>query len=339
MTAAMSVPAPSISVILPVRNGAAFVEDAVRSILRQSEPRFELLIVDDGSTDDTPVRLRRLAQEDDRIRLSTATGQGLSRICNATARTATGAYLARMDADDVATPDRFALELAWLESHPECVAVGGQAIRIDPEGWPVDDWQTPLTHEAIDALHLRGFGGGVIHPAAMIRRTAFEQVGGYDESLDAAQDFDLWLKLAEVGRLANLPDVVLHYRLHTGSVTCSRRLRQTRCIQSAHTAALRRRGLPAAPGTTVSVRTELTPTRARRQWVQFALRAGHRATALKHARQLWRETRPDPISLALLMVSALAQRWSPTVEGPVVASDGGALPRSVLPVHASAAKP
>jgi hypothetical protein len=245
-----------------------------------------------------------------------------------------------MDADDVATPDRFALQLAWLESHPECVAVGGQAMRIDPEGWPIDDWHTPLTHEAIDALHLRGFGGGVIHPAVMFRRTAFERVGGYDESLDAAQDFDLWLKLAEVGRLANLPDVVLHYRLHAGSVTCSRRLRQARCIEFAHAAALRRRGLPVAPGGTVSVRKELTPTRARRQWVRFALRAGHRATALKHARQLWLETRPDPISLALLMVAVLAQRWSPTAEGPVVIPSGGvALPRPVLPVPASGVKP
>jgi glycosyltransferase involved in cell wall biosynthesis len=325
----MTAPGPLISVLLPVRNGAAFLEQAVRSILDQTERRFELLVVDDGSTDATPDLITRLAAGDDRIRPSRACGEGLSRLCNAAARTATGRFLARMDADDVATPDRFARQLAWLEAHPECVAVGGQAVRIDPDGWPIDDWRVPLEHAAIDGLHLRGFGGGLIHPCAMIRREAFDRVGGYDESLDAAQDFDLWLKLAEVGRLANLPEVLLYYRLHANSVTCSRRLRQVRCIQSAHAAALRRRGLAGThPPEEWNALEELTPHRARRQWVRFALRAGRHATALKHARQLWADTRPNLWSFALLGLARLAHGWSPGPAGPIippVGADGSSL--------------
>ncbi|RME92866.1 MAG: glycosyltransferase [Verrucomicrobia bacterium] len=312
----MSGERPRISVLMPVRNGGAFVEEAVASIRGQTERRWELLIMDDGSTDDTAGRLARLAAADGRIRVEHGENLGLSRACNQLARSARGDYLARMDADDVAAPERFARQLAWMEAHPETVALGGQAVRIDPEGWPIDRWRAPLRHEEIERQHLRGFGGGIIHPTAFIRREVFEQVGGYDEDFEASQDYDLWLRLAEVGRLANLPEVVLFYRLHASSITCSRRLVQARCIREAHARAVRRRGLNPPPACELQVRSELTPRRARMQWVKFALRSGHHATAWKHARALWAEKR-DGLTLALLAVSWLACRWAPGPAGPV----------------------
>lgn len=312
---------PLISVLMPVRNALAFVEEAVGSIRAQNQPRWELLIWDDGSTDGTAECLARLAAADPRLRLHGGEAIGLSRACNQLARLARGRYLARMDADDVATPARLARQLAWLEAHPETVALGGQAVRVDPDGWPIDRWQTPLKHEEIERQHLRGFGGGIIHPTAMIRREAFERVGGYAEDLEASQDYDLWLRLAEVGRLANLPEVMLFYRLHASSITCSRRLVQARCIREAHGRAIRRRGLTTPPVCALRVRSELTPRRARMQWVKFALRSGHHATAWKHARGLWGERR-DLAALVLMAVSWVACRWAPGPSGPVTGGGG-----------------
>ncbi len=311
----MNAVAPVISIILPVHNGAGFVDEAVRSMLQQSESRFELLLVDDGSSDGSAEILRRLALEDRRIRLEIGPMQGLSRVCNLAAQRARGAFLARMDADDVALRHRLAAQLAWMQSHAECVALGGQALRIDAEGWPIDRWEVPQQHEDIDAWHLRGLGGGIIHPTAMIRKAAFDKVGGYEECLDASQDYDLWLKLAEVGRLGNLADVVLYYRLHAASVTSSRRLRQARCIELARERALVRRALPLEPPPALRVRSDLTPSGARRQWVRLALRSGHYATALKHARLLWQETRPSLVSLTLLLLASAACRCGPGSSG------------------------
>jgi GT2 family glycosyltransferase len=117
----------------------------------------------------------------------------------------------------------------------------------------------------------------------MIRREAFERVGGYDEALPAAQDYDLWLRLAEVGRLANLPDVVLQYRLHLLSVTSTRRAEQTQCLVEVCRRARQKRGLASLPRRSQRRYPNLPAFRQRLQWVRLALRAGHFETARKHA--------------------------------------------------------
>ena len=309
-----STSSPLISVLFPVRNAERYLETALQSLFQQSFSNFEILVIDDASTDRTPEILERLRRQDSRLHiLKNPTPQGISRSCNRAAQQARGPYLARMDADDIALPDRFAKQFAWMESHPDCVAVGGQTIRIDPDGWPIDHWRMPTQHEEIDRWLLSGRGGGIIHPTAMIRAEAFWKVGGYDETLDASQDYDLWLKLGEIGRLANLPDIVLYYRLHLTSVTCSRQLRQALCKETALYRACKRRGVAEPLGRPSRPKSEITPQRARRQWIRAALRSGCYETARKHARILWRERPWDPIAFGLFFISQIATLLRPSI--------------------------
>ena len=108
----------------------------------------------------------------------------------------------------------FAKQVEYLNAHPECVLVGSQVLLIDPEGEPIAPHpQTRYTHEEIDHDHLHR-GWPVIHPAVMMRREAVAKVGGYREEYKWLEDHDLFLRLAEIGKLANLPDMLLKYRLH-----------------------------------------------------------------------------------------------------------------------------
>ena len=243
----MVTPHPQVSVLMSVHNASAFLPAAIDSILAQTFSDFELIVVDDGSSDNSGVLLDQYAARDGRVRTIRRPNRGLTRSLNEAAARARGILLARMDGDDLSMPDRLARQVAHLGRHSDCVTVGGQGLFIDQDGWPVGPWRVPIEHDAIDRQHLAGFGGGIIHPAAMIRREAFERVGGYDEAIPAAQDYDLWLRLAEVGRLANLPDVVLQYRLHLLSVTSTRRAEQTQCLVEVCRRARQKRGLASLP--------------------------------------------------------------------------------------------
>lgn len=273
-----------VSVLLSVHNGEAFLPQAVESILHQTFSDLEFIIVDDGSTDGTARLLANIAARDRRVRVHSRPNQGLTRSLNEAARLAHGQYLARMDADDVSLLDRLEQQVRHLDTHPACVTVGGQALLIDADGCPLGHWTVPLDHDAIDRHHLAGIGGGIIHPAALIRRDAFDRLGGYDVSLPAAQDYDLWLRLAEVGQLANLPHRVLLYRLHLQSVTATHRTLQTDCMRTICARARQRRGSVGLPQRLRRHYPPLSPCRQRLQWVRLALKAGFHHSARKHAR-------------------------------------------------------
>ena len=144
--------------------------------------------------------------------------------------------------DDISLPARFAVQAAFLGVHPEVVAVGGQAIEIDDEeGNRVRVLRKFVKHEEIEATLIGRTikpEGGIVHPSAMIRHEALRKVGGYRAEFEPAEDRDLWLRLAEVGRLANVREVVLKYRVHPKSVSLSRAATQhekaRRAIQEAH---------------------------------------------------------------------------------------------------------
>ena len=202
---------------MPVYNARAYVAQAIDSILAQTFTDFEFLILDDGSTDGSLKILKRYAQRDSRIHLVSRENRGIVASLNALIAMAQGEFLARMDADDIALPERLALQIAWLREHPEVVCVGGQYIGVDRWGYdlgvrssePTDD------HSLQDRL-LHGFTA-ICHPTAMMRRSTVQAVGGYDENCKVTEDLDLWLRLGEQGQLANLPQVLLHYRVHPNS--------------------------------------------------------------------------------------------------------------------------
>src|SRR5579859_718746 len=237
---------PVVSVVMPVFNTERYVGAAVESILSQSFGEFEFIIIDDGSTDGSKDILEGYAKRDGRIRLVSRGNTGYAVALNEGVGMARGEFVARMDSDDVSRPGRFAGQVEYLRGHPEVVAVGGQAMVIDPDGeWMYQFDHRPCGHEEIERRQLEGEGGVIVHPAAMIRRAALEGVGRYRVELETAEDLDLFLRLSEVGRLANLEDVVLDYRVHAKSVSRTRVLDQMRAGRRAAAEARARRGMAA----------------------------------------------------------------------------------------------
>ena len=184
---------------MAVFNAERYLADAVESILHQSFRNFQFVILNDGSTDGSGKILRRFALRESRIRLFDEERRGLTRCLNRGIELAQGQYLARMDADDVALPGRFQAQVDYLDAHPEVLALGGQARLVSPEGWPLCQWAVPTGHEEIDAAHMAGLPGQLIHPTSMMRLDAVRRVGGLNEQWTYAQDYDLWLRLAEIG--------------------------------------------------------------------------------------------------------------------------------------------
>lgn len=214
----MSPNAPDISVILPVFNGEPFLADALRSVLEQSHENFELLVFDDGSTDGSFEIVRSFADIDDRVRCFTRPNRGLVATLNELIGWSRGPFLARMDADDVCLPGRFAKQLDFMWTHPDVACVGGSVLFIDGLGHELGRAAALLDNEAIQAAALCG-RSPICHPAAMMRTEAVRAIGGYLPMAFPAEDLDLFLRLGEIAKLANLPDDVLAYRQHGGSVS------------------------------------------------------------------------------------------------------------------------
>ncbi len=279
---------PRISVLLPVYNAADYIEEAVQSVLGQTLAEFELIVVDDGSRDESVAVVARHARRDRRIRLFCTAHRGITPALNTAVRHARGELLARMDADDVSRPDRFLRQASYLASHPEVVAVGSSIEIVDPDGAPLGVMPWAETHDEIDRRLMQG-RGGIAHPAAMMRRAAVLQAGVYREEFPAAQDKDLWLRLAEIGRLANLPQPLLRYREHPLAVSTTCRLEQRCAVRRAVIDACRRRGVPPPEWTATQRMRSTSAEAAHRRWVRSALRSGHPDTAWKHLRWLCRE--------------------------------------------------
>jgi hypothetical protein len=242
---------PTISVVMTVYNGGRYLDEAVESICRQTFADFEFLIVNDGSTDHTADVLSRHAEKDPRIRVITQPNRGLVAALNAGCAAARGEWIARMDADDVSLPDRFEKQMNFLRAHPEIGVLGGASQFIE-NGELVDMYERPpLQHR--DILDVFARGNPVVHPSMVIKRAAFEAVGGYRPLFVAAEDVDLWLRLAERCELANLEDIVIHRRRHSEEASF-RRVAQTSLLALAarHSARIRRR-MGRDPLTTLTV--------------------------------------------------------------------------------------
>ncbi len=290
---------PAISVLLPVFNARRYLAAAVQSILVQTFSRFELIAVDDGSTDGSLEVLRAFARHDPRVRLISRPNTGIVGALNDAIAAATAPYLARMDADDIAFPERLGRQLAHLERTPATVLLGSAVIAIDPAGRRVRRVPRPPEHDQITAALLRGQGGALIHPAVIMRADACRQIGAYRPAAQFTEDLDLFLRLAEVGRVANLPEPLLYYRVHPASVNFTR-LENKRAVKEwilrdAHA----RRRLPWDP--TLMDRIDESwrdYARLHREWAISSLEFGGMITPLKHAllacrarpgeRQSWR---------------------------------------------------
>ena len=207
---------PAVSVLLPVCNAVPYVEAAVRSILTQTFRDFELLLIDDGSTDGSGPILERLAAEDGRIRLLRRENRGLIATLNQGLALARAPYTARMDADDISLPQRLAAQHAHMEAHPEVAALGGAIRLTNADGRPGRRVGYPSRPAIGEALL---WGSPLAHPAVMLRTDAVRRAGGYPADFPHAEDYALWLRLCREGALDNLPQVLLLYRVHGRSVS------------------------------------------------------------------------------------------------------------------------
>lgn len=216
---------PAISVLLPVYNGQEYIEASVKSILDQTFSDFELLILDDGSTDSTPALVQRFS--DPRVCLFRLDHVGLVAALNFGIERARGTFLARMDADDLAMPQRFATQIAHFENFPELDIVCSDVIIIDGQGRPSGrQSQARFTNEVLrDGLLFRRAIKPLIHPSVMMRRVAATDLGGY-RSFTHAEDHDLWLRAIDRYRFARISTPLLRYRVYSGGISRMRQAEQ-----------------------------------------------------------------------------------------------------------------
>ena len=208
-------PNPSVSVVLPVRDGEAYLREAVESIAAQTFADFELIVVDDGSTDDT----RRLLNElvDDRLLILRRPREGIVAALRAGVTQARAPYIARMDADDVSEPERLGRQIALLEQRPRVGMAATWTTVIDEEGRELRREVLPSAHADLSRrLLLRN---PFQHGSVLLRREALDDAGGYRPDYGANEDYDLWRRLARSWELACVPEALYRYRVHPAAVS------------------------------------------------------------------------------------------------------------------------
>lgn len=287
----MSVP---ISVVMSVYNSQAYLEEAARSILDQTFRDFEFIIINDGSTDGSQAILERLGKSDLRIRLISRENKGLPATLNEGIALAQGEFIARMDSDDIALPTRFEKQLSFMREHPEVTCLGSRVILIDPFGTEISTTDHPLTHDELDAMLLKGIGWAVVHPVAFLRKQAVLDVGGYNINYRTGQDMELWLRMAERGKLANLAEPLLKYRQHLESANFAKAEQQKRFKVQVMTDAYKRRGLPAFDPSILPPPPLTDPVQSRLRWGWRALKVGNPRAARSHA---WANIKSRPTSM------------------------------------------
>ncbi|MFN8476083.1 MAG: glycosyltransferase [Anaerolineae bacterium] len=220
---AVSAPAPGrpprVSVVIPTYNRADLVGEAMQSVLCQTFSDLELVVVDDGSTDDTPGVLARIA--DPRIRVISQANQGISGALNAGMRAARGEYVIMLGSDDRFLPQCLARLTAAAARQPNAVVVYGRARGIDLAGGPLTlVTGAPLPYPDRPLLSAL-YGDFVATIAALIRRDTLDRVGYCDPNLKGNEDWDLWIRLARVGKFVFVPEVLAEFRIHPGRFTAA----------------------------------------------------------------------------------------------------------------------
>lgn len=212
---------PKVSVILPVYNGEARIENALRSVLAQRFDDFEILVIDDGSTDRTAEIVKFWSEKDSRVIYSkNEQNLGIQKSLNKGLHLARGEYIARIDDDDEwAFDDKLSKQVAFLDHHPDYVLLGTGTIVVDENGKEIFRF---LTTEKDEDIRKEILGKNCFtHASVMFRKSVALSLGGYDESFETrhAEDYDLWLKLGKLGKLANLPIYGVRWMLRKGSIS------------------------------------------------------------------------------------------------------------------------
>ncbi len=236
---------PRISVLISVHNTESYIEEALRSIYNQTCQDFEVVIIDDASTDGTSEILLKMKDRRTVI-YRNSVNRGLTKSLNIGLKLCRGEYVARMDADDISHPQRFERQVKFLEENPDCAAVGSWCYRIDADGKIHGAYdRRPTSPEDIKNRLLAG--NCIAHTTAMIRKAAFVKIGGYNDKYMYAQDHDLWLRLSEVADLWNIEEYLVGLRFWPGNITAIKRDQQDKFSRLAIQEALVRRDISELP--------------------------------------------------------------------------------------------
>jgi GT2 family glycosyltransferase len=207
-----------VDILLPVFNGAVTITEAIESLQRQTFTNFRIIVVDDGSTDQTPEVLAALRARDSRITVVTQPNGGVVDALNAGLRLCRAEFVARQDADDISDPSRLAVELNYLRSHPDCVAVSGAVKHIDEQGQFLGTVQRFPQPDRADPRWAPSREPYLMHPFLMVRRADLQAIGGY-RYVHYSEDTDLYWRLQERGAMQNLDTPLGKYRVHTRSIS------------------------------------------------------------------------------------------------------------------------
>jgi glycosyltransferase involved in cell wall biosynthesis len=210
---------PTVSVLMLSHNNVSFLNDAIEGVVSQDYSAWEMIIVDDGSTDGSVEIIQRWVNLDSRIKALHLSTVKVAVALNAGLRQAKGQYIARADSDDVWLPRRLERQLNFMEepANNDVGVCGSDCFLIDAQGELIGRKNFPISHE--ECLRAFWYRNPICHPASLIRRSCFDRYGGYDENVSYGEDLELWMRFGQCFRLANIPEYLINYRLHPENAT------------------------------------------------------------------------------------------------------------------------
>ena len=276
-------PLDPVTVVIPAFNLAAYLADAVNSVqLQNYRGPVSIVILDDGSSDGTLDVAKGLASESANIQVYTQDNQGRAKTRNRLLQLAPTQWVAWLDGDDLASPRWIQDQIAYLTRHPDCVAVSGQGYSMTATGNAIGPMDHPLDSDEIDRRHLAGEANAFFQSCVTVRKSAAEKAGGYNEKYPCAEDYDLWLRLAEIGKLANLTQCHLLYRVHSTSANWTVNIDQRTQGHAIMNEARVRRGLEPLEQPTQEIPPPAKDDWNRRlYWINIALKSGNPMSAIQ----------------------------------------------------------
>ncbi len=229
-----------VSIIMSVYKGERFLQESVESIINQTFKNFEFIIINDGSTDNTAKTLE--SYTDPRIRLFNQENMGLTKSLNKAIKLSSGKYIARMDADDIALPERLQKQVDFLDANPDVGVVGTGNLVIDEQGKVIGRKVYPSFDSELRRA-LIGYNP-FLHASVMIKREVFEIVGIYNERNAKGQDYELWFRIANHFKLANLPEILMSHRWRGDNISLLNENEQYRASISTRLDAIRKKQYP-----------------------------------------------------------------------------------------------
>jgi len=215
---------PTISVIIPVKNGSDYIAEAVQSMLDQDLADIEVIVIDDGSSDDSVAIVKSMGNRDARIRIFINPGSGIVDALNTGISVARAPLSARMDSDDVSLPNRLSLQVEQFQADPDLQLLGTAGLCIDEAGRLLGHIDVPCDdHEIRDAFSKHN---PMLHPTVMFRTDAVRRAGGYRRAFTYAEDYDLWIRLSKLGRIANMKAALVKLRTHPAQTSKIKRDQQ-----------------------------------------------------------------------------------------------------------------